>query len=77
MFQRTGSFKARGAINSVLQTKDKCSCYVTHSSGNHGQAVAYAASLFNKKSIIVMPYNSLKCKIKSVRYFQGGGDMDK
>ena len=71
MFQKTGSFKARGAINSVLQTKDTSSSYVTHSSGNHGQAVAYAASLFHKPSHIVMPFNSVKNKIKAVKYWQG------
>jgi threonine dehydratase len=43
---------------------------VTHSSGNHGQAVAFAATLFNKKSHIIMPYNSVKSKILAVCRYQ-------
>ena len=47
-FQKTGAFKARGACNAVLlakeQFKDTLNGIVTHSSGNHGQAVAYACS---------------------------------
>ena len=46
--QKTGAFKARGACNAVLLAKEKfqddLNGIVTHSSGNHGQAVAYACS---------------------------------
>jgi len=41
MFQKTGSFKARGALNAIkscLERGDKVARVVTHSSGNHGQA---------------------------------------
>lgn len=36
-FQKTGSFKARGACNAVMLTSKECPCVVTHSSGNHAQ----------------------------------------
>ena len=47
--QKTGAFKARGACNAILREREKYSGnnfpgVVTHSSGNHGQAVAWAAS---------------------------------
>ena len=43
--QRIGAFKARGATNAVLQLPDDTTGVATHSSGNHGQALAFAASL--------------------------------
>lgn len=45
LFQKTGSFKARGACNAVfsLSAEDAKRGVVTHSSGNHGQALAFAA----------------------------------
>lgn len=51
LFQKTGSFKARGACNAVLLTPSDCPDVVTHSSGNHAQVrmcvhgVRYCASL--------------------------------
>ena len=44
--QKTGAFKARGACNAVILAKERPNLkgIVTHSSGNHGQAVAYACS---------------------------------
>ena len=44
--QKTGAFKARGACNAVISVKERLNLkgIVTHSSGNHGQAVAYACS---------------------------------
>jgi threonine dehydratase len=43
--QCTGSFKARGAYNAALQLPDGCRAVVTHSSGNHAAALAWACSL--------------------------------
>src|SRR5687767_9402650 len=45
-FQRIGAFKARGAVNAVfsLSDADAARGVVTHSSGNHGAALAYAAA---------------------------------
>ena len=48
-FQKTGSFKFRGAINAVmlLSEEEKENGVITHSTGNHAQAIAYAAKLHN------------------------------
>ncbi|MEO7600056.1 MAG: pyridoxal-phosphate dependent enzyme [Opitutus sp.] len=64
-FQKTGSFKARGATHAVftLSTEAAASGVVTHSSGNHGAAVARAARLRNIPAFVVMPENSSKVKI--------------
>ncbi|WP_037359197.1 threonine ammonia-lyase [Schleiferia thermophila] len=72
-FQKIHAFKARGAINAVRKLPDKTLKLgiATHSSGNHGQAVALAARLFNTQSYIVMPENSPKTKIESVRWLGG------
>ena len=54
-FQKTGAFKARGAINVVLQSATDIRSIVTHSSGNHGAAIAWAASLRGVQSYVVVP----------------------
>ncbi len=74
-FQKTGSFKARGGVNAVLSllTSQLANGLITHSSGNHAQAVAYAASLVNTSAYIVMPENSPKVKIDAVREY--GADV--
>ena len=68
-FQKTGSFKIRGAFNSVLNLSEdkKKNGVVAHSSGNHAQALAYAASSIGVKSYIVMPKNAPKVKINAVK----------
>lgn len=55
--QRTGSFKARGACNAVFSLVDAQAArgVVTHSSGNHGQALAYAARARGVPAWVVMP----------------------
>jgi len=59
-FQRTGSFKFRGATNAVadLSPTERGRGVYTHSSGNHGQALALAARLHSIPAHIVMPENS-------------------
>ena len=55
--QRTGSFKLRGATNAVRQLDEaarRCGV-VTHSSGNHGQAVACAAAAVGAPATVFMP----------------------
>lgn len=42
-FQKVGAFKARGAMNAVLSLDDTVSSVITHSSGNHGAALAWAS----------------------------------
>ncbi|RMH18571.1 MAG: threonine/serine dehydratase [Gemmatimonadetes bacterium] len=55
--QRTGSFKARGAINFVsrIPGSERARGVITFSSGNHAQAVALAARLFGIRAVVVMP----------------------
>jgi threonine dehydratase len=56
-FQKTGSFKVRGAANKICNLK-KASSICAHSSGNHAQAVAYVAKQLGLKAKIVMPYDT-------------------
>lgn len=53
--QPTGAFKLRGAFNMMLQLPAGCPGVVAHSSGNHAQAVARAASVLGIHAVIVMP----------------------
>lgn len=68
-FQKTGSFKIRGATNSILNLRDdeKKNGVVAHSSGNHAQALAYAARANGIKAYIIMPSNAPEVKINAVR----------
>lgn len=68
-FQKVGAFKFRGACNAVqsLPESDGKKGIVTHSSGNHAQAVALAASLRGFPATIVMPENAPKVKVNAVR----------
>src|SRR5215510_12652159 len=67
-FQKVGAFKARGATNAVFTLDDETAMrgVATHSSGNHGAAVARAAKLRGIPASIVMPSNSAKVKIRAV-----------
>jgi threonine dehydratase len=67
-FQKVGAFKARGATNAVFSLADETARrgVATHSSGNHGAAVARAAKLRGIPAHIVMPSNSAKVKIRAV-----------
>jgi threonine dehydratase len=67
-FQKVGAFKARGATNAVFALDDETAGrgVATHSSGNHGAAVARAAKLRGIAAHIVMPSNSAKVKIRAV-----------
>lgn len=57
MFQKTGSFKVRGAFNKLLSlsAEEKQTGAVAVSGGNHAQAVAYAASVLGVDAVILMP----------------------
>ncbi len=63
--QRTGSFKLRGATNAILQLTD--GTVVTHSSGNHGQAVACAAAAAGLSATVFMPRDAPAIKIESTQ----------
>ena len=68
-FQKIGAFKIRGGMNAVLSlSKEKQQQGIaTHSSGNHAQAIAFAAREVGTKAYIVMPENSPKVKVDAVR----------
>ncbi len=68
-FQRTGSFKFRGAFNalSTLNDTERSAGVVTHSSGNHAQALALAAAVSGVRAKIVMPRASSPVKIEAVK----------
>ena len=67
--QKIGAFKIRGGMNSVLSLPEekRQKGIATHSSGNHAQAIAYAAREVGVKAFIVMPDNSPKVKIDAVK----------
>lgn len=71
--QKTGAFKARGAMNTILVHKEEAleNGVVTHSSGNHGAALSWAAAQIGAKAYVVMPSNAPKAKIASVEYYGG------
>jgi len=72
-FQRGGAFKIRGAINFISRLSDdeRANGVVTHSSGNHAQAVALAAGNFQTKAYIVMPNTAPKVKRQATEGYGG------
>jgi threonine dehydratase len=70
-FQKIGAFKARGATNAVFALDDATAKrgVATHSSGNHGTALARAAKLRGIAAHIVMPKNSTKVKVRAVESY--------
>ncbi|MDW8288493.1 MAG: threonine/serine dehydratase [Flammeovirgaceae bacterium] len=72
-FQKCGAFKMRGASNAVFSLPSAVleKGVATHSSGNHGAALALAAKLANTKAYVVMPKNSAKIKVEAVKEYGG------
>lgn len=72
-FQKIGAFKARGAMNAVLNLSEdeRKKGVATHSSGNHAQALARAAKIMGVQAHIVMPRTAPEIKKKGVRAFGG------
>ena len=70
-FTPTGAFKLRGAVNALccLTDEQKNNGVVAFSTGNHAQAVAYAASLLNTPAVIIMPNTAPEVKISNTRAF--------
>lgn len=65
--QVTGSFKPRGALNHVLARPDDCrGGLITASSGNHGQAVAYAAQRLGLPCTVVVPEDVVPAKLSAI-----------
>ena len=71
-FQKIGAFKFRGGWNTIssLSEKEASNGVCTHSSGNHAQAVAYAAMKRKIPAYIVMPRNAPKVKIQAVEGYR-------
>jgi threonine dehydratase len=63
--QPTGAFKLRGAYNKIssLSSEERSRGVVAHSSGNHAQAVAYAARALNTRAVVVMPRGASRVKL--------------
>jgi len=68
-FQKTGSFKPRGALNKILSLAqaDRARGIVTVSAGNHAQAVAWAARIVGAPATVVMPSDAPRSKLDAVR----------
>lgn len=68
-FQRTGAFKFRGAFNALsqLSAEQRRAGVVTYSSGNHGQALALAASILDIPAAVVMPRDAPESKVAATR----------
>ena len=72
-FQKAGAFKSRGACNAIFSLSDDeiSKGVITHSSGNHAQALSRAAKLRACKAYIIMPDNSSQVKIDAVKHYGG------
>jgi threo-3-hydroxy-L-aspartate ammonia-lyase len=70
--QHTGSFKFRAALNNAAQRK--AAHLIAVSSGNFGQALAYACELHGKRCTVVMPHDASAAKVRAVRTY--GADVD-
>jgi len=66
-----GAFKLRGAFNAILSLSDaeRRRGVVAHSSGNHAQAVAYAAQVLGIKAAVVMPESVSRTKLEATRHW--------
>ncbi|XP_075296297.1 serine racemase isoform X1 [Opisthocomus hoazin] len=77
LFQKTGSFKSRGALNAVRSLVEESEragagrprAVVTHSSGNHGQALTWAAQAEGIPAYIVVPRTAPHCKQAAIRTY--------
>jgi threonine dehydratase len=70
-FQRVGAFKFRGTCNKLLSLskEEQKRGVITHSSGNHAQAVALASSLLGIKAVVVMPENAPQVKVDATQEY--------
>jgi threonine dehydratase len=73
--QKVGAFKARGATNAILLLGDEAAGrgVITHSSGNHGAALAFAAAIRGIPCTVVMPEDAPSIKVDAVRGY--GADI--
>src|ERR1044071_1330619 len=77
LFQKTGSFKVRGAFNKLLSLTDeeKKKGVVAISGGNHAQAVAYASNMLGIDSIILMPESTPQNYLEATKNYGGKIDL--
>jgi len=78
LFQRTGSFKARGALNKIssLSDDEKRQGVIAISAGNHAQAVAFAAAAENIDALVVMWQGASEQKIEATRGYGATVDLE-
>lgn len=71
VLQKTGSFKARGAVNAAMLLTDeqKARGIVTLSAGNHGQGIAFGASLVGSRAVVFMPKTAVPTKIEAIQNY--------
>jgi threonine dehydratase len=71
--QPIGAFKIRGAYTAVarIPPETRARGVITYSSGNHGQAVAFAAQLLGTRAVVVMPERAPAIKVNGVRRYGG------
>lgn len=72
-FQKTGSFKARGVVNTLrqLSADERAHGVISLSAGNHAQALAWGASRFGISATIVMPATAVPSKVAATRGYGG------
>lgn len=73
LFQRTGSFKPRGVLNTLatLTPAERARGVISISAGNHAQAVAWGSSAIGVRSTIVMPATAVRSKVEATRGYGG------
>ena len=78
LFQRTGSFKARGALNKIssLTAEEKARGVIAISAGNHAQAVAFAAAAEGIDALVVMWEGASAQKIAATRGYGAAVDLE-
>ena len=78
LFQRTGSFKSRGALHklSTLTPEERSRGVIAISAGNHAQAVAFAAGEYGVDALVVMWQGASEQKIAATRAYGGTVDLE-
>jgi threonine dehydratase len=78
LFQRTGSFKPRGALNKIssLTAEERANGVIAISAGNHAQAVAFAAAQENIDALVVMWQGASEQKIAATRAYGATVDLE-
>lgn len=77
LFQKTGSFKVRGAFNKLLSVseEERKRGIVAISGGNHAQAVAYASKVLNVDAVVLMPQSTPKNYIEATKNYGATVDL--